>query len=252
MLKLGVNVDHVATVRQSRRTSYPDVVAAARAAERGGADGITVHLREDRRHIQDHDVTALIAAVATKVNLEMAVTDEMVAIACRERPTDVCLVPERRVELTTEGGLDVASAETVIRAAVRRLRDGGMRVSLFIDPEPRQIEAAIRVGAQAVELHTGRYCEATGAAERDREIERLRRAAERAAVGGLVVNAGHGLTLDNVGPIAALERLEELNIGHGIVAHALFVGIEEATREMKQRMWAARAAGPPPLGACGS
>jgi pyridoxine 5-phosphate synthase len=240
MIHLGVNVDHVATVRQARRTPYPEVLAAALAAERGGADGITVHLREDRRHIQDADVTALIAAVETKVNLEMAVTDEMVAIACRERPADVCLVPERRAELTTEGGLDVAGAAERVRDAVCRLRDAGIRVSLFIDPEPRQIDAARAAGAYAVELHTGRYADASEGGQRRLEIERLSAAVDRAHGAGLIVNAGHGLTLDNVAPIAALPEVHELNIGHSIVARALFVGMEQATREMKERMLAAR------------
>jgi pyridoxine 5-phosphate synthase len=240
MILLGVNVDHVATIRQSRRTPYPDVVAAALAAERGGADGITVHLREDRRHIQDRDVTALLAAVTTKVNLEMAVTGEMVAFACRERPADVCLVPERRQELTTEGGLDVAGAEDKVREAVGRLREAGIRVSLFVDPDDVQIDAAFAVGAQAVELHTGSYADATGEEGRRREIVRLHSGMERARAAGLVVNAGHGLTLDNVEPIAALEAIHELNIGHSIVARAIFVGLEQAAREMKERMLAAR------------
>jgi pyridoxine 5-phosphate synthase len=240
MILLGVNVDHVATIRQSRRTPYPDVVEAALAAERGGADGITVHLREDRRHIQDRDVSALLAAVATKVNLEMAMTDEMVAVACRERPADVCLVPERRQELTTEGGLDVAGSVDRVREAVRRLGDAGIRVSLFIDPEARQIDASAAAGAQAVELHTGAYAEAKREDEIRRELDRQRAGMERAHAAGLIVNAGHGLTLDNVAPIAALEHIHELNIGHSIVARALFVGMEQATREMKGRMLAAR------------
>jgi pyridoxine 5-phosphate synthase len=240
MIFLGVNVDHVATVRQARGTAYPDVVAAALAAERGGADGITVHLREDRRHIQDADVAALLSAVATKVNLEMAVTDEMVAFACRARPADVCLVPERRQELTTEGGLDVAGSEARVREAVRRLRDAGIRVSLFIDPEARQIDASVAAGAQAVELHTGAYAEAKRDDEIRRELDRQRSGMQRAHAAGLIVNAGHGLTVDNVGPIAALEHVHELNIGHSIVARALFVGMEQAAREMKERMLAAR------------
>ena len=242
MIALGVNVDHVAAVRQSRGTSYPDVVAAALAAERGGADGITVHLREDRRHIQDRDVEALIAAVRSKVNLEMAVTAEMVGFACRVGPADACLVPERREELTTEGGLDVASATTVVRGAVQRLRDAGMRVSLFIDPDETQIAAARSVGADAVELHTGAYADARTAAARDAQLARFRAAAADAHALGLIVNAGHGLALDNVDPIAARPEIHELNIGHSIVARALFVGIEQATREMKERMRVARAA----------
>jgi len=240
MIRLGVNIDHVATVRQARGTPYPDVVAAAVAAEQGGADGITVHLREDRRHIQDADVRALLAAVRTKVNLEMAVTAEMVGIACQLAPPDVCLVPERRQEVTTEGGLDVVGQEAAVSDAVRRLRAAGVRVSLFIDAEPAQIDAARRVGADAIEIHTGRYADAADAPARAGELGRVRAGAERAAAAGLIVNAGHGLTLDNVAAIAALPQLDELNIGHSIVARALFVGMEAATREMKERMLAAR------------
>jgi pyridoxine 5-phosphate synthase len=243
MLKLGVNVDHVATVRQARRTSYPDVIEAALAAERGGADGITVHLREDRRHIQEEDVVALLDRLHTKLNLEMAATSEMVRIAGRLRPPDVCLVPERREEITTEGGLDVASSIDVVRASVSRLKDAGVRVSLFIDPEEVQIAAAWEIGADVVELHTGAYADAITGNERSHELERLRRAASLAHDRGLLVNAGHGLTLDNVGPIAALPQIEELNIGHSIVARALFVGMEEAAREMKRCMREAREAG---------
>ncbi len=240
MIRLGVNIDHVATVRQARGTPYPDLIEAARAAERGGADGITVHLREDRRHIQDADVAALATAVRTKLNLEMAVTPEMVGIACRVLPADVCLVPERRQELTTEGGLDVAANEAAIADAVRRLRAGGIRVSLFIDPDAEQIAAAARVGADAVELHTGRYADARDAAARVAALAAVREAADRAATAGRIVNAGHGLTLDNVGPIAALAPMQELNIGHSLVARAIFVGLETATREMKARMVEAR------------
>jgi pyridoxine 5-phosphate synthase len=240
MIKLGVNVDHVATVRQARGTSYPDVVAAALAAERGGADGITVHLREDRRHIQDADVAALIEAVQTKVNLEMAITPEMVAVACRMRPADACLVPERREELTTEGGLDVAGHKDAVAEAVRRLTEAGICVSLFVDPEPRQIEAASDVGAAAVEIHTGAFADSRSAAERERELSRIGASVLQAQAAGLIVNAGHGLTLENVRPIAAMPEIHELNIGHSIVARALFVGIEAATREMKDKMLAAR------------
>jgi pyridoxine 5-phosphate synthase len=240
MICLGVNIDHVATVRQARGTPYPSVVEAALAAERGGADGITVHLREDRRHIQDADVSALLGAVRTKLNLEMAVTPEMVAIGCRLKPADACLVPERRQEVTTEGGLDVSGNETAVAEAVRRLRAAGVRVSLFIDAEAAQIDAAARCGAAAVEIHTGRYADAVDAAARQAELARVRVGVAHAHAAGLIVNAGHGLTLENVEPIAALAEINELNIGHSIVARALFVGIEEATREMKARMVAAR------------
>jgi pyridoxine 5-phosphate synthase len=241
MIRLGVNIDHVATVRQARGTPYPDIVEAARAAERGGADGITVHLREDRRHIQDCDVERLLPAIATKLNLEMAVTPEMVAIACRLRPADVCLVPERRQEITTEGGLDAAGNAAAVGAAVRRLQDAGIRVSLFIDPEPAQIETARRLGAVAIEIHTGRYADAPDAASRAAELERVRAGAALGRSLGLVVNAGHGLTVDNVGPIAAIPGMHELNIGHSLVARALFIGLEAAVREMKAAMAAVTA-----------
>jgi pyridoxine 5-phosphate synthase len=231
MIKLGVNIDHVATVRQARGTAYPDIVAAAAAAESGGADGITIHLREDRRHIQDADVGALLAAVRTKVNLEMAGTDEMVAIATRLQPADVCLVPERRAELTTEGGLDVAGALSAMGRVVGALRAAGCRVSLFIDADAHQVAAAQQVGADAIELHTGRYADAP-AAVRAAECARIATAAASAARRGLIVNAGHGLTLDNVPAIARIAEINELNIGHSIVARALFVGLEQACREM--------------------
>ena len=237
MIKLGVNLDHVATLRQVRRTVYPDILAAARAAERGGADGITVHLREDRRHIQDADVDALRWQVATKLNLEMAATEEMVRKACSVRPRDVCLVPEKRQELTTEGGLDAAGQIDALRSVVARLREAGIQVSLFIDPEARQIEAARLLQAEAVELHAGAYAEA---ASREPDLDRIVRAARLAHAAGLIVNAGHGLTLDNVAPIAAIPVVHELNIGHSIVADAVFVGLEQAVRRMKARMIAAR------------
>jgi pyridoxine 5-phosphate synthase len=240
ILLLGVNIDHVATIRQARRTPYPDVVAAAAAAERGGADGITVHLREDRRHIQDADVEALQRTVRTKLNLEMAATAEMVRIACRVRPRDACLVPERREELTTEGGLDVAGQLDAVGTAVRELRAAGIRVSLFIDSDPQQIEAAHRLGADAVELHTGTYADAADASARQRELERIITGTKQAHAAGLIVNAGHGLTLENVGPIAALPEIHELNIGHSIVARAVFVGLEQAVREIKVAMLEAR------------
>lgn len=233
MILLGVNIDHVATLRQARGTDYPSPLEAARAAEDAGADYITLHLREDRRHIQDQDVEVIRRALRTRMNLESAVTGEMVALALRVRPHDVCLVPERRAELTTEGGLDVARGFNRIEKACRDLRRRGIRVSLFVDPEPKQIDAAVRAGAPVVELHTGRYAEARGAAERRRELAKLRAAAAHAAAGGLHVNAGHGLNYDNVGPVAALEHVRELNIGHAIVARAVFVGLGQAVREMK-------------------
>ena len=240
MINLGVNLDHVATLRQVRRTIYPDVLAAAQAAERGGADGITVHLREDRRHIQDADVDLLRSRIRTKLNLEMAATQEMVAKACAVRPQDVCLVPERREELTTEGGLDAAGQIDTLRWVVERLQAAGIRVSLFIDPEEQQVEAARRLRVDAIEIHTGTYADVPTAPARQAELERIRRAAERAAAAGVLVNAGHGLTLDNVATIAAIPLIHELNIGHSIVADALFVGLEEAVRRMKARMQSAR------------
>jgi pyridoxine 5-phosphate synthase len=241
MIKLGVNIDHVATIRQARRTVYPDVVQAALLAERGGADGITAHLREDRRHIQDHDIDALRAHIGTKLNLEMAATEEMVRKACAVRPQDVCLVPERREELTTEGGLDAAGQLETLSRALGSLQAAGIRVSLFIDPETRQIAAAARLHADAIEIHTGAFADATTPAARGAELKRISESAQRAHSAGLIVNAGHGLTLENVAPIAALPLVHELNIGHSIVAAALFVGIEEAVRRMKARMMAARA-----------
>jgi pyridoxine 5-phosphate synthase len=231
--RLGVNIDHVATLRQARGVGYPDPLEAARAAEAGGADGITVHLREDRRHIQDADVTRLRATLRVPMNLEMAATDEMVAIALRVQPADVCLVPERRAEVTTEGGLDVVGQRSLLTNVVARLNDGGIVVSLFIDPDPAQIDAAAAMNADAIELHTGRYCEPLSADVIAEELTQLRRAAEHAHGLGLIVNAGHGLRLDNVRPIAELPHMEVLNIGHSIVARAVFVGMEEAVREMR-------------------
>lgn len=230
--RLGVNVDHVATIRQARGVDYPDPVEAALAAERGGAGGITVHLREDRRHIQDHDVRRLLAAVATKVNLEMAATDAMVAFACEVGPAEVCIVPEKRAELTTEGGLAVSGREATLAPMVRRLRDSGIVVSLFVDPVAAEIEASESVGATIVELHTGSYAGAADQSEREVELAAIRRGATHAASRGLQVNGGHGLTLANVAPIAALPQIVELNIGHSIVARAMTAGIEQATREM--------------------
>lgn len=239
-LRLGVNVDHVATVRQARGTEYPDPVEAALLAEQAGADGITVHLREDRRHIQERDVDLLRKRLRVPLNLEMAITEEMLDFACRVAPPHACLVPERRQELTTEGGLDVRGARETVQAACRRLRRAGVRVSLFIDPEPAQIEAAAAVGAPAVEFHTGAYAEAEDADARARELARLREACRRAVAAGLEVHAGHGLNVDNVGPVAALREVVELNIGHALVARALFVGLADAVREMRAAMHAGR------------
>jgi pyridoxine 5-phosphate synthase len=238
-IRLGVNIDHVATLRQARRTAYPDPVEAALLAEQAGADSITAHLREDRRHIQDHDIRALRARLATHLNLEMALSEEMIRIAEDVRPRDCCLVPERRAELTTEGGLDVVKHRDVVQAACRRLGAAGIQVSLFIDAQPDQLEAVLRAGAPAIEIHTGHYADAAGAA-REAELARIRAFAQRAASSGLRVHAGHGLTLDNVGPIAAIPEIEELNIGHSIVARAVFVGLAEAVAEMKQAMHRAR------------
>jgi len=239
-IHLGVNVDHVATLRQARGTRYPDPVTAALLAEQSGADSITVHLREDRRHIQARDVELLLRTVETRVNLEMAVTESMLEFAERHRPADCCLVPERREELTTEGGLDVAGQVPRIAAACKRLEQHGIRVSLFIDPDAAQVEAAARSGARVVELHTGAYAEAQGAAAAA-EVERLRAAAARAAALGLVVYGGHGLNYHNVAPIAAIKTIVELNIGHSIVSQALFDGFGAAVAKMKALMVAARA-----------
>jgi pyridoxine 5-phosphate synthase len=237
---LGVNIDHVATLRQARGTEYPSPLEAARAAEDAGADYITLHLREDRRHIQDRDVVALRKALRTRMNLEAAVTPEMIAFARRVRPQDVCLVPERRAELTTEGGLDVAGALRRVGRACREFAAAGIRVSLFIDADRRQIDAALRAGAPVIELHTGGYAGAGGAGRRRRELERIRTAAEYAAGRGLRVNAGHGLNYDNVGPIAEIAQIGELNIGHAIIARAVFVGLGRAVREMKTLLESAR------------
>jgi len=238
MIELGVNIDHVATLRQQRFTTYPDPIEAAVRAEEAGADLITLHLREDRRHIQDADVTAMRARLRTRMNLECAVTTEMLGIACRTRPDDVCLVPEKRSELTTEGGLDVIGHFTEVQAAVNQLHDAGIRVSLFIDPDAAQIEASRRCGATAIELHTGAYAEAAGE-QALAEVERIRTAIAHAAGLGLRINAGHGLNYDNVDTIAALPGIAELNIGHAIVARAVFDGWEKAVRDMKALMVAA-------------
>jgi pyridoxine 5-phosphate synthase len=239
-IHLGVNVDHVATLRQARHTRYPDPVAAALIAEQSGADSITVHLREDRRHIQARDVELLLRTLQTRVNLEMAVTDAMVELAVKHRPADCCLVPERREELTTEGGLDVAAQKQRVAAVCRALEQHGIRVSLFIDPDPAQIEASAEIGAPVVELHTGAYADAAGAAAA-KELVRIESAAARARSLGLVVHAGHGLNYHNVTPIAALASIVELNIGHAVVAQALFDGFAGAVAKMKALMVAARA-----------
>lgn len=238
-LRLGVNIDHIATLRQVRRASYPDPLFAALVAEQSGADSITLHLREDRRHIQDHDVERLRAALQTRMNLEMAATDAMIEVARRLRPQDCCLVPETREELTTEGGLDVAGQVARLKDCCAALRESGCRVSLFVDPEPGQLEAAVEVGAPVVELHTGAYAESTG----ERQAIELMRLAEAARYGsrvGLTVHAGHGLHYHNVQPVAAVPEMVELNIGHSIVARAVMDGMARAVREMKSLMTAAR------------
>jgi pyridoxine 5-phosphate synthase len=239
-IDLGVNIDHVATLRQQRHTRYPEPLHAALVAEQAGADNVTLHLREDRRHIQERDVKMLAAMINTRMNLEMAATPAMIEFACGIGPADCCLVPERRAELTTEGGLDVLAGGEPLRAHCARLRAAGIRVSLFIDADPIQIEAAAAIGAPVIELHTGRYADATGA-EQARELERLRDAARLAATRGLTVHAGHGLNYRNVQPIAAIPEIVELNIGHAIVARALFDGLATAVRTMKELMLAMRA-----------
>lgn len=237
---LGVNIDHVATLRQARGTRYPDPIQAAILAEQAGADGITLHLREDRRHIQDRDVEMLKDILLTRMNLEMAVTDEMLAIAERIQPADCCLVPERREELTTEGGLDVLGQKPRMREACQRLADAGVRVSLFIDADPAQLDAAAEVGAPIIEIHTGHYAELTDHRARAAEFERIARAVDYGLGLGLQVNAGHGLNYQNVQPIAALAGITELNIGHAIIARAVFTGLAESVAEMKRLMLEAR------------
>jgi pyridoxine 5-phosphate synthase len=237
---LGVNVDHVATLRQARGTSYPDPCQAALLAEQAGADSITVHLREDRRHIQDSDLDLLQAQLKTRMNLELAVSAEIIAIACRVRPSDCCLVPERRAELTTEGGLDVLGHFAAVAAACRRFAAEGIRAGLFIDPDLRQIEAAARSGAPVIELHTGVYAELPDGEKREIELHRLREAARFGIAAGLEVHAGHGLNYHNVGPVAAIAEINELNIGHAIVAQALFSGMPAAVADMKRLMQMAR------------
>ncbi len=238
-IDLGVNIDHVATLRQARRVHYPDPIHAALLAEQSGADSITLHLREDRRHIQDRDVILMRQMLKTRMNLEMAVTEQMIRIALEVRPQDCCLVPESRQEITTEGGLDVAGQSTRVADACKELGTAGIRVSLFIDPEASQVEAARRAGAPVIELHTGAYANAAGA-DQALELERVRSAAKRAASLGLTVNAGHGLNYHNVQPIAAISEIVELNIGHAIIARAVFDGLPKAVRDMKELMRAAR------------
>lgn len=240
-LYLGVNVDHVATIRQMRGSSYPCPVHAALAAEHAGADGITMHLREDRRHIQDQDVRLFSQLTQTKLNLEVAATAEMQQLALELKPADVCLVPEKRQELTTEGGLDACAQQAYLTDYCGTLAEAGSRVSLFVDPELVQLEAAVSIGVAAVELHTGTYAEAGEGRAREIELERLRLAAEQAASMGLIVNAGHGLTTHNVKPIAAISYMHELNIGHALVATAVFEGLPASVREMKRLMREARA-----------
>ena len=233
MIELGVNIDHVATVRQARRTYEPDPVIAAALAEQGGADGITFHLREDRRHIQDRDVEVLMQTVTVKTNLEIACDDEVVAIACRHRPDWALLVPEKRQEITTEGGLDVVSDSGRVSTAVQRLRDAGILISLFLDPDPQQIDAAVALQVDAVELHTGPYALAA-ARDRQPQLDRLAAAGRQIVAGGLRLHAGHGLNYTNVRPVAALPQMRELNIGHAIVSRALMVGMREAVAEMRR------------------
>ena len=233
---LGVNIDHIATLRQARGTNYPDPVKAALDAEEAGADGITLHLREDRRHIQDHDVYRMKDMLQTRMNLEMAVTDEMLAIAEDVKPAHVCLVPEKREELTTEGGLDVVGQEARIKAACDRLAAAGVAVSLFIDPDSEQIAASRRCGAPYVELHTGAYADAENDQERNAELERIRTGVAFGIEQGLIVNAGHGLNYQNVEPVAAIPGICELNIGHSIMARAMFSGLQAAVKDMRTLM----------------
>lgn len=240
---LGVNIDHVATLRQARRTPYPDPVQAAIEAEKAGADAITLHLREDRRHIQELDVAQLKDIIKTRMNLEMAVTEEMIRIAEHYRPAECCLVPERREELTTEGGLNVVGQEAKIAEACRRLAAAGCRVSLFIDADLAQIDAAARSGAPVIEIHTGHYADAADPGVQAAELQRIVSAAELGRAAGLQVNAGHGLNYRNVAEIAALPAIRELNIGHAIIARAVFTGIQAAVREMKRLMETARSGG---------
>jgi pyridoxine 5-phosphate synthase len=242
-LRLGVNIDHAATLRQARGTPYPDLIEAARLCEAAGAKGITIHLREDRRHIQDRDVYALRKTIATRLNLEMANNPDILAVALDVRPDEVCLVPERRQELTTEGGLDVAGQERRLRPTVLKLQEAGIAVSLFIAPDPRQVEAAARLGAPYIELHTGKFCDTRGAIARQ-ELKALCAAARQAHSLGIKVNAGHGINLANVGDILHLPHLDTLNIGHSIICQAVFVGLKPAVRDMLAAMKAYRGGKP--------
>ncbi|MDN4630200.1 pyridoxine 5'-phosphate synthase [Sphingomonas sp. PsM26] len=239
VLRLGVNIDHVATVRNARGSGYPDPVRAALLAAESGADGITAHLREDRRHITDDDIARLSSELTIPLNLEMAATDEMLAIALRHRPHAACIVPEKREERTTEGGLDAAGQFAMLAPLVSQLGAAGIRVSLFVEPSAAQIDAALRLGAPVVELHTGRYCDLEGEAQAD-ELRRIADAAALAVKNGIEVHAGHGLTLANVAPIAAIPQIRELNIGHSLIADAIFVGLGDAVRAMRDAMDAAR------------
>jgi pyridoxine 5-phosphate synthase len=238
-LRLGVNVDHVATVRNARGIAHPDPVRAALIAAEAGADGITAHLREDRRHIVDDDIERLMDALEIPLNFEIAATDEMVGIALRHKPHAACIVPEKREELTTEGGLDAVGGHNHLKPLVARLGEAGIRVSLFIDPDPKQLDAAVSLGAPVVELHTGRYCEVEGA-EREAELKRIERAAAHAEKVGLECHAGHGLSYETVRPIAAIPNVVELNIGHFLVGEAIFTGLADAIRRMREEMDAAR------------
>jgi len=239
VLRLGVNIDHVATVRNARGSGYPDPVRAALLAAESGADGITAHLREDRRHITDDDIARLSSELTIPLNLEMAATDEMLAIALRHRPHAACIVPEKREERTTEGGLDAAGQFAMLAPLVSQLGAAGIRVSLFVEPSAAQIDAALRLGAPVVELHTGRYCDLEGEAQAE-ELRRIADAAALAVKNGIEVHAGHGLTLANVAPIAAIPQIRELNIGHSLIADAIFVGLGDAVRAMRDAMDAAR------------
>lgn len=239
-LRLGVNIDHVATIRNARGGAHPDPVRAAQIAAAAGADGITLHIREDRRHVREGDLLRLASATALPINLEMACAEEMLDIALGVRPHAVCLVPERREERTTEGGLDAAGQHNVVAPFVRALADAGIRVSLFIDPSPAQIEAAVSLGAPVVELHTGAFCEAFAAGGAEEELEAIQLAAAMGRAQGLEIHAGHGLTFDNVAPVAAISAIRELNIGHFLIGEAVFTGLDAAVREMRRRMDAAR------------